>query len=617
MPEERLVIEVTAKGARVVAGQIKDIGEESKKSGKEVGLLRRGLGLIGGAALIRTLGRLSDQFTNTQNRIRLVTDNSTQLRNVMIELRDIAKDTRSSFDATAEIFSRVALNAEDLGRSNREVLTLTENLNKAVLLSGASSQEASAALIQLSQGLASGAVRGEELRSVSEQLPFILDQIGESIGKTRPEIIKMGRDGQLTTDIFFNVFGRAIDTLDEKVKDTVPTIGQAFNNLRTELLFFVGDANEASGAAEGIAIAIQGIADIFPRVVGGFADIATSLGIISRIQFDALTFQFGSFDELLTRIRSDAAAIKDLFTGEGGAFGPRAGSTGEVGGEGRTPIPFNTGGGKSEAEKALEAFDKMVASLEEQNRLATAVGQEEQRRATINNEIFKLQEAGVTVTEDMKNELFGALFAADMFANQSGVRENLIPDMEALEQQLATINGLYATGAISAEVFNEEVRRIELAKKPLNDVEQFGRQAFQSLQTGIVDTFLNGEDAARRFAQTVLAQFAQLAFTKTLFGAFPGLADSRIFGRQFGGPVPVGGTALVGENGPERVTFPAGGRVDPIVEQPQAPTVNLFQVRSEEEAVAVISSQPGTAELLNVIAANAGDFNEALGRDQE
>ena len=104
---------------------------------------------------VAAIGRLADEYTNVQNRLRLVTDGTEELGEVTDELFAIANRTRSAFDATATLYSRTALAARELGRSQGELLEFTERVNQAVILSGTTAQEARGGLIQLAQGIAS------------------------------------------------------------------------------------------------------------------------------------------------------------------------------------------------------------------------------------------------------------------------------------------------------------------------------------------------------------------------------------------------------------------------------------------------------------------------------
>lgn len=263
---ESLVVSISEKGALVVKRNIEGIGEGAQKAEGGIGILRKALGALGAALAIRQVIGLADAYTDLQNRLKLVTNGADQLASVTNELFEISERTRSSFGATGEMYARVALAAQDLGRSQAEILHFTESLNQAITLSGASASEAQAGMIQLSQGLASGALRGDELRSVLEQLPAVADVISKSMGITRGELRTMGQEGKITAGIVLDAFKGAREELAEKFAKTVPTVGQSLVVLKNSFLGLVGGVSSASGATSSLASAILGIAKLVPKV---------------------------------------------------------------------------------------------------------------------------------------------------------------------------------------------------------------------------------------------------------------------------------------------------------------------------------------------------------------
>jgi len=233
---------------------------------------------------VKALIDLGDAYTNIQNRLRTVTDTSEQLASVTDSLFQIANRTRSSFAGTAEVYARIGLSAKELGRSQQELLNFTESLNKAVILSGASSQEASAGLIQLSQGLASGALRGDELRSVLEQLPAVADVIAKHLGVTRGQLRQLGQEGALSAQIVLDAFKEARQELDERFAKTVPTVGQAFEVLQNNIIGAIGKFNEVTGFSKTLAEdilklanAMQKLGDFTLRAAAFFKALDTTL----------------------------------------------------------------------------------------------------------------------------------------------------------------------------------------------------------------------------------------------------------------------------------------------------------------------------------------------------
>lgn len=228
---------------------------------KRAGALRQSIstaltGLVTFATIRETL-QLADTYQNLQNRLRAVSDESVNLAQVQSELEGISRRTRSSLASTTELYARLIVNSKELGKSQAQVLQFTESLNKAVTLSGATAEEASAGIIQLSQGLASGALRGDELRSVLEQLPAVADVIARGLGVTRGQLRQLGQEGKLSAEAIFDAFEKLGPELDEKFGRTVPTLSQSLTVFKNEVLSFVGATDQASGTTRGLGTAFQ------------------------------------------------------------------------------------------------------------------------------------------------------------------------------------------------------------------------------------------------------------------------------------------------------------------------------------------------------------------------
>lgn len=251
MADFRIVIVVdptrARQGTKQVERQLDRVGKSADRTRQ---LIARAFAFVGIAEGIRRLISLTDTYTNMQNRLRTVTVGTAQLVVVTKELFKIADATRASFAGTAELYARMGLASKELGVSQRQLLNFTKSVNQAIILSGASAREANAGLIQLSQGLASGTLRGDELRSVLEQLPVIADVIAKSMGKTRGELRRLGSEGKITADIVLNAFKEAREELEERFAKTVPTIGQSFQVVSNNVIRLIGKFNESSGVAK-------------------------------------------------------------------------------------------------------------------------------------------------------------------------------------------------------------------------------------------------------------------------------------------------------------------------------------------------------------------------------
>lgn len=268
MPNYRIVVEIDPKrasaGRRVVSNELSAI---ERQADAVRGALSRAFAFAGITVGIGGLVQLADAYTNIQNRLGTVTSGTAELGAVTKELQSITNATRSSFASTAELYTRTALAARELGLSQRDTLQFTESLNQAVILSGASAQEAQAGLIQLSQGLSSGTLRGDELRSVLEQLPAVADVIAKQLGVTRGELRKMGEDGEITADKVITAFANAREELGERFAKTVPTIGQSFEVLKNNVIALTGEFLTNSGAVQALSGAVLVLANNLENII--------------------------------------------------------------------------------------------------------------------------------------------------------------------------------------------------------------------------------------------------------------------------------------------------------------------------------------------------------------
>jgi len=287
MVTETVTVRFVERGGRVVKRRIDDIGVSADRATRGIFLLKRALFVIGGAGAISGFARYADALTNVENRLKLTTDSTAQLEAVQTQLFQSARNARSDFEATADVYNRIALSARNLGVGQRQILDVTETLQKAAILSGASAREANAALIQLGQGIASDRLSGDELRSVLEQLPAVADIIVDYLNTTqqfgevtRGSLRSLGREGKLTADIVF----RAIQASQQRVNDlfdqTNPTIEQAFNVAKTNLLEFIDVFDDVTGASEAVANAIITISENLGTIARVAATAAIALSLV-------------------------------------------------------------------------------------------------------------------------------------------------------------------------------------------------------------------------------------------------------------------------------------------------------------------------------------------------
>lgn len=234
---------------------------------------------VGVAVLARQLASVADEYTNLSSKIDLVTDSEAAMLRVRSQVLSIAQLTRQDLTATGELYVRLTRATEALGLAETQRLRITETVNKAMVISGASAQEASAAIIQLSQGLASGALRGEEFNSVSEQAPILLDLLGRSLGKTRGELRAMAADGLLTAEVLTGALLEGSAEVDRQFGAMALTLSGASTQLGNAFTSYVGQLNESLGATQGMAQVISGISANFELIANVVLGAGVALGV--------------------------------------------------------------------------------------------------------------------------------------------------------------------------------------------------------------------------------------------------------------------------------------------------------------------------------------------------
>lgn len=231
---------------------------------------------------VKALVEIADTYTLLEGRLRLVTGSSQELASVQQQLYGIAQQTRTTYEGTVDMYTRFARATKDTSISQSELMTIILGVNQALIVSGAKSTEAQAAMFQLSQGLASGTLRGEELNSVLEQTPRVAQMIADGMGITIGQLREFGEEGKLTSDVVLRALQSEAANVSKEFAQMPTTVGQAGVVLSNTLKDLVADANEGTGATNEIAKAIldvsTSVTDNRELILSLFTSIITSAG---------------------------------------------------------------------------------------------------------------------------------------------------------------------------------------------------------------------------------------------------------------------------------------------------------------------------------------------------
>lgn len=241
---------------------------------------------------IDKLGTTSNARIGADARLGNINDGLRTQEQLERRVMQAANDSRSEYAATAELIARMG--RQDYFKGNNEAaIDFAETLNKGLVISGASADEAKGAIIQLSQGIASGVLRGEEFNSIMENGSVIAEMMAASLGVNKGELRGMAEAGLLTTEIVASSIMAQSDVIDEQFDAMATTYGQAMKVMSNLTSDWMNDLSEPGMAIDLIITAMEdltawadtadgtqffaGMANAVTAVVSGITDLAAGV----------------------------------------------------------------------------------------------------------------------------------------------------------------------------------------------------------------------------------------------------------------------------------------------------------------------------------------------------
>lgn len=232
------------------------------------------VGMISVDTISRVIS-LSDSWTILTNKLELARMGNETVADSQQRVFDIAQRSRTSLEATATLYSRLQRAMKNTGMTGMELGRITETINKAMIVSGATSHEASAALIQFSQAMASGVLRGDEFRSVAEQAPRLTQIMSDALGVTIGQLRELAYSGKLTADVVIKSLSGAADTIDKEFSRTMPTFNQQWTVATNNLTKFMGESQKTQGAVAALGQTFVALSENLGTVVTVGSALAT------------------------------------------------------------------------------------------------------------------------------------------------------------------------------------------------------------------------------------------------------------------------------------------------------------------------------------------------------
>lgn len=234
------------------------MGRSARGAGSAFAGLASFITTASAAAAAAKFVQVADQMTNLESRIKLTMSATQSYTDIQSKLSSIAKNSVASLQDVGTLYARIAPSIERLGGTQRESLAITSALTNALRINGATTAEASSAVIQFSQAMQSGVLRGEEFNALNENAGPLLDALAGQLGKTRGELRQMAFDGLLTSDVVANNLLPAVAGLEAKAASMGVTSSAAFQDLSDALSIAIGEIDKTTGATAALSGIVSG-----------------------------------------------------------------------------------------------------------------------------------------------------------------------------------------------------------------------------------------------------------------------------------------------------------------------------------------------------------------------
>ena len=438
----------------------------------------------------------------------------------------IVEATGVSFDSAAQSVQRLAIGLNEIGASNEQIAKIAENFVKLGRISGTSLQDINGALLQFTQGLASGRLQGDELRSIFERLPQVIQLIAKEMEITTGEVRQMGAEGKITADIMANALLGATEDINAAFETLEETVEQTFNKMAAKwqitaavISQSLGFGDAFQGFYEGLSNLADGTADFFVKLRNTFVE---TVQVFARgIEGVIRLFSESSADELLKKIEKVDEKTKE----------------------------FN---------KSIEDLRKVTQGINTDNALLIETVEATTESFTaLQDAMFDYQEKVIKASEatipfEEKLKILNDLFAEGLI-NQKTYQDELnklskttkevFADDTALrdyKESLEELGALWRQGMISAEQYSEAAQKalekLNKTQKETTDdmLEQMQRLAADGV-SDLVDVIVDADRSFSEFAENFLRQIAKMIIQQQVLNALKGSEIGSFFGFAKGG----------------------------------------------------------------------------------
>lgn len=520
------------------------------------------------------LTQFSDEVQLLQDRIQVLTGDVGETERIFERLAEAARFTRQSISGYGESFNRVALATQELGLNLDQINALTTVLSQTFRLSGSTLSETTATIIQLSQGLSSGQLRGQELRSVLEQNAVIANLLGKNLGIARGQLIKFAESGKITAGVVIKTLIDNADDLNKSAENLSQTFEQTFTIALDAFKVGIGELNKelgiSSAFAKGVDLLINNL-DVVGSLFAGLSVLVVAslipvfsafapvlLGIVSSIGLvplaiaalvGSLTYLIVNFDKFSLYFQKFWLNFKiyafEAIESVSGFILKFLNNLNSIPG---LDIDFtlftpNFDQEIKSTQKELNVLSKEIDKLNKNSERTTFQDYLKSALDSLGN--FE------TKTNTLASGPFSTLNKTFRIGTEvTNAYNNAVKDIE-----IAQLNKRFTEGAINLSQYNEQLEKINTNYRDQNSIRQglslglnqyinavgsftdnvanFTNNTFQTLEDSLFDFAKTGKFVFKDFAQSILDDLTRIILRMQVIAPLAGAINQSI-GGSFG-----------------------------------------------------------------------------------
>jgi tape measure domain-containing protein len=269
------------------------------------GIAKAAAGAVAAFASFSTLNNIvtgAEKVATLKASFEALLGSGERAADMMTRVVSVAQKTGSPLDGVAEATQRLSVALAEVGASNAQISTIAETFIKLGKVSGSSMADVNGALVQFAQGLSSGKLQGDELRSIMERVPLVVQLIAKEMGVSTGEVKKLGAEGKITAEIMANSLLKAASNVNEQFAKLPLTSEQAFNKMQT--------------AATQLAVELDKAFNFSGAKITGLDAIASGLQNLGRFVLDVkAAWDSLGFEDKLLAAATAVSALAVTFSG--------------------------------------------------------------------------------------------------------------------------------------------------------------------------------------------------------------------------------------------------------------------------------------------------------------